>query len=147
MVNSYLSVRIPLMCVAGSDVDPDPHGSRIHLAVLDPCDLHTVHIVPCVLLLLCYNILFVSSGYPGFITKFRGTDKVPDKPDTDTVDFENYRHVCHKWHYKENSANDKNNNIFFCWGPGPHPLKYIPDLFCNVNYVANGAKMLELSFY
>jgi hypothetical protein len=41
-------------------------------------------------------------GYPGFITKFRGTDKVPDKPDSDTVDFENYRHVCHKWHYKEN---------------------------------------------
>ena len=20
--------------------------------------------------------------------------------DSDTVDFENYRHVCHKWHYK-----------------------------------------------
>jgi hypothetical protein len=69
------------------------------------CTVHKLY--SCVVVLLCYNILFVSSGYPGFITKFRGTDKVPDKPDTDTVDFENYRHVCHKWHYKENSENYK----------------------------------------
>lgn len=41
------------------------------------------------------------SGYPGFITKFRVTDKSAQGPsDSDTVDFENYRHVCHKWHYK-----------------------------------------------
>merc|ERR1719347_549001 len=39
------------------------------------------------------------SGYPGFITKFRVTDKANGN-DSDTVDFENYRHVCHKWHYK-----------------------------------------------
>merc|ERR1719402_2106347 len=39
------------------------------------------------------------SGYPGFITKFRVTEKSSGN-DTDTVDFENYRHVCHKWHYK-----------------------------------------------
>jgi len=39
------------------------------------------------------------SGYPGFITKFRVTDKQSGN-ETDTVDFENYRHVCHKWHYK-----------------------------------------------
>eukprot|EP00090_Calanus_glacialis_P000154 TRINITY_DN1009_c0_g1_i2.p1 TRINITY_DN1009_c0_g1~~TRINITY_DN1009_c0_g1_i2.p1 ORF type:complete len:1411 (-),score=541.96 TRINITY_DN1009_c0_g1_i2:289-4521(-) len=39
------------------------------------------------------------SGYPGFITKFRVTDKSSGN-ETDTVDFENYRHVCHKWHYK-----------------------------------------------
>jgi len=40
------------------------------------------------------------SGYPGFITKFRVTDKNSSGNETDTVDFENYRHVCHKWHYK-----------------------------------------------
>merc|ERR1719187_2015047 len=44
------------------------------------------------------------SGYPGFITKFKaagGEDNAAsDRPLTDTVDFENYRHVCHKWHYK-----------------------------------------------
>ena len=59
------------------------------------------------------------SGYPGFITKFRVTDKSSQgNADTDTVDFENFRfvfllktgywtnsvscfrHVCHKWHYK-----------------------------------------------
>ena len=41
------------------------------------------------------------SGYPGFITKFRVTDKTSQgSNETDTVDFENYRHVCHKWHYK-----------------------------------------------
>merc|ERR1711936_1173685 len=40
------------------------------------------------------------SGYPGFITKFRVTEKNSSSNETDTVDFENYRHVCHKWHYK-----------------------------------------------
>ena len=40
-------------------------------------------------------------GYPGFVTKFRVTtpEKASDKSD-DHVDYENYRHVCHKWHYK-----------------------------------------------
>ena len=44
-------------------------------------------------------------GYPGFVTKFRvqtdkqAADKEQNKPD-DHVDYENYRHVCHKWHYK-----------------------------------------------
>lgn len=48
-------------------------------------------------------------GYPGFVTKFRvATDK--DKAEdaaaaaardaSNHVDYENYRHVCHKWHYK-----------------------------------------------
>merc|ERR1712048_1550173 len=37
----------------------------------------------------------------GFITKFRVTDKSSQgNADTDTVDFENFRHVCHKRHYK-----------------------------------------------
>merc|ERR1719193_1536686 len=44
------------------------------------------------------------SGYPGFITKFKAAggeeNAASDRPLTDTVDFENYRHVCHKWHYK-----------------------------------------------
>merc|ERR1719468_911185 len=46
------------------------------------------------------------SGYPGFITKFKATNGVEEsnasgtRPLTDFVDFENYRHVCHKWHYK-----------------------------------------------
>merc|ERR1719318_2394015 len=39
------------------------------------------------------------SGYPGFITKFRVTDKSSGN-ESETVDFENFRHVCHKWHYK-----------------------------------------------
>eukprot|EP00096_Caligus_rogercresseyi_P010937 TRINITY_DN413_c0_g2_i2.p1 TRINITY_DN413_c0_g2~~TRINITY_DN413_c0_g2_i2.p1 ORF type:complete len:747 (-),score=245.03 TRINITY_DN413_c0_g2_i2:223-2463(-) len=43
-------------------------------------------------------------GYPGFVTKFRVAKDVPEKGDAstgnDTVDYENYRHVCHKWHYK-----------------------------------------------
>jgi len=43
------------------------------------------------------------SGYPGFITKFKATSEIETggtRPLTDFVDFENYRHVCHKWHYK-----------------------------------------------
>ncbi len=48
-------------------------------------------------------------GYPGFVTKFRvATDKsggaeVASGPAIDAsnhVDYENFRHVCHKWHYK-----------------------------------------------
>lgn len=35
--------------------------------------------------------------YPGFITKFSEADPVH-------VDYENYRHVCHKWHYRLTKA-------------------------------------------
>lgn len=37
------------------------------------------------------------SKYPGFVTKFCETDPVH-------VDYENYRHVCHKWHYRLTKA-------------------------------------------
>jgi len=43
------------------------------------------------------------SGHPGFITKWKASNDETtgsDKTHSDTVDFENYRHVCHKWHYK-----------------------------------------------
>merc|ERR1712045_976228 len=42
------------------------------------------------------------AGYPGFVTKFRVTtaDAQGDKDSKDHVDFENYRHVVHKWHFK-----------------------------------------------
>merc|ERR1711881_184968 len=41
-------------------------------------------------------------GYPGFVTKFRVTtsDVQGEKDSKDHVDYENYRHVVHKWHYK-----------------------------------------------
>ena len=41
-------------------------------------------------------------GYPGFVTKFRVTTADKDSKDKadDHVDYENYRHVCHKWHYR-----------------------------------------------
>ena len=44
-------------------------------------------------------------GYPGFVTKFRVTtnesgEKEDPKNSKDHVDYENYRHVVHKWHFK-----------------------------------------------
>lgn len=42
-------------------------------------------------------------GYPGFVTKFRvATNEAPEdaKNSKDHVDYENYRHVVHKWHFK-----------------------------------------------
>lgn len=39
------------------------------------------------------------ANFPGFMTKFKGTDKTGDSS-VDHVDYENYRHVCHKWHFK-----------------------------------------------
>uniref|UniRef100_A0A0K2TBN1 THO complex subunit 2 n=1 Tax=Lepeophtheirus salmonis TaxID=72036 RepID=A0A0K2TBN1_LEPSM len=42
-------------------------------------------------------------GYPGFVTRFRVANDAPGRGNAagnDTVDYENYRHVCHKWHYK-----------------------------------------------
>lgn len=36
--------------------------------------------------------------YPGFITKYRASEKYSNN--LDRVDYENYRHVCHKWHCK-----------------------------------------------
>lgn len=42
-------------------------------------------------------------GYPGFVTKFRvATAENPEegKNNKDHVDYENYRHVVHKWHFK-----------------------------------------------
>lgn len=37
--------------------------------------------------------------FPGFCTKFKVATKTSDSA-IDHVDYENYRHVCHKWHFK-----------------------------------------------
>lgn len=37
------------------------------------------------------------SKYPGFVTKFYEKDPIH-------IDYENYRHVCHKWHYRLTKA-------------------------------------------
>ncbi|XP_018404813.1 PREDICTED: THO complex subunit 2 isoform X4 [Cyphomyrmex costatus] len=42
------------------------------------------------------------SNYPGFVTKFRVSNQFSEA--NDMVGFENYRHVCHKWHYKITKA-------------------------------------------
>lgn len=41
--------------------------------------------------------------YPGFVTRFKGAQGDNSHRDND-VDYENYRHVCHKWHYKLTKA-------------------------------------------
>ncbi|CAH1159617.1 unnamed protein product [Phaedon cochleariae] len=38
------------------------------------------------------------TNYPGFVTKYRKNNQQADN--LDNVDYENYRHVCHKWHFK-----------------------------------------------
>lgn len=38
------------------------------------------------------------ADYPGFMTKFRVSNQFSEA--NDHVGYENYRHVCHKWHYK-----------------------------------------------
>lgn len=38
------------------------------------------------------------ANYPGFVTKFRVSNQFSEA--NDHVGYENYRHVCHKWHYK-----------------------------------------------
>lgn len=45
--------------------------------------------------------------YPGFVTKFGDNDPV-------YVDYENYRHVCHKWHYRLTKA------FIFCLDSGDY---------------------------
>ncbi|KDR14733.1 THO complex subunit 2 [Zootermopsis nevadensis] len=42
------------------------------------------------------------SNYPGFVTKFRVSNQFSEA--NDHVGYENYRHVCHKWHYKITKA-------------------------------------------
>lgn len=42
-------------------------------------------------------ILKECAKYPGFVTKFCEKDPIH-------VDYENYRHVCHKWHYRLTKA-------------------------------------------
>lgn len=39
------------------------------------------------------------ASFPGFITKFKVATMNSDSA-VDHVDYENYRHVCHKWHFK-----------------------------------------------
>ncbi|CAG7823395.1 unnamed protein product [Allacma fusca] len=39
------------------------------------------------------------ASFPGFVTKFRAANTSMTES-SDHVDYENYRHVCHKWHYK-----------------------------------------------
>ncbi|KAF5285042.1 hypothetical protein FQR65_LT02355 [Abscondita terminalis] len=38
------------------------------------------------------------ANYPGFVTKYRVSNQYCDN--LDHVGYENYRHVCHKWHFK-----------------------------------------------
>ncbi|XP_025831929.1 THO complex subunit 2 [Agrilus planipennis] len=38
------------------------------------------------------------ANYPGFVTKFRVSNQYSDN--LDKVCYENFRHVCHKWHFK-----------------------------------------------
>ncbi|GBP63213.1 THO complex subunit 2 [Eumeta japonica] len=40
--------------------------------------------------------------YPGFVTKYRVSNQFSEA--NDHVGYENYRHVCHKWHYKITKA-------------------------------------------
>ncbi|XP_045492361.1 THO complex subunit 2 [Colias croceus] len=40
--------------------------------------------------------------YPGFVTKYRVSNQFTEA--NDHVGYENYRHVCHKWHYKITKA-------------------------------------------
>ncbi|XP_046666105.1 THO complex subunit 2 isoform X1 [Homalodisca vitripennis] len=42
------------------------------------------------------------ASYPGFVTKFRVSNQFSEA--NDHVGYENYRHVCHKWHYKITKA-------------------------------------------
>ncbi|XP_058121389.1 THO complex subunit 2 [Anopheles ziemanni] len=42
------------------------------------------------------------ANYPGFVTKFRVSNQYSEA--IDHVNYENYRHVCHKWHYKITKA-------------------------------------------
>ncbi|XP_054719951.1 THO complex subunit 2-like [Uloborus diversus] len=39
------------------------------------------------------------ANFPGFMTKFKVNTQTGDSS-VDHVDYENYRHVCHKWHFK-----------------------------------------------
>lgn len=41
-------------------------------------------------------------NYPGFVTKYRVSNQFSEN--CDHVGYENYRHVCHKWHYKITKA-------------------------------------------
>lgn len=40
--------------------------------------------------------------FPGFVTVFRKGENSNTK--ADQLDFENYRHVCHKWHFRITKA-------------------------------------------
>ncbi|XP_055678901.1 THO complex subunit 2 isoform X3 [Lutzomyia longipalpis] len=42
------------------------------------------------------------ANFPGFVTKFRVSNQFSEA--NDHVGYENYRHVCHKWHYKITKA-------------------------------------------
>ena len=50
----------------------------------------------CNLIWWCFNMWQECGSYPGFVTVLRATNN--DK--ADHLDYENYRHVCHKWQYK-----------------------------------------------
>ncbi|KFM75173.1 THO complex subunit 2, partial [Stegodyphus mimosarum] len=43
------------------------------------------------------------ANFPGFMTKFKVAAQTGDSS-VDHVDYENYRHVCHKWHFKITKA-------------------------------------------
>ncbi|XP_055951703.1 THO complex subunit 2-like [Argiope bruennichi] len=69
------------------------------------------------------------ANFPGFMTKFKVADKTGDSS-VDHVDYENYRHVCHKWHFKITKSLLKcldsgdyvqiRNSLLVLWKIAPH---------------------------
>ena len=81
-----------------------------------------LHACDCVVLQECAN-------YPGFVTVFRKGSDSNNK--MDRLDFENFRHVCHKWHFritKVTAAFALNGScVCMCPPPPPHPSKQVKD--------------------
>ena len=73
-------------------------GRRTMLFVLGDCSIfsYSFHFKE------KYAIFQECGTYPGFVTVFRKGENSNNK--ADQLDFENYRHVCHKWHFRITKA-------------------------------------------
>lgn len=71
-------------------------ASHLKIFLANHCRFENLFYEDCNLIWWCFNIWQECGSYPGFVTVLRATNN--DK--ADHLDYENYRHVCHKWQYK-----------------------------------------------
>lgn len=80
------------------------------------------------------------ADFPGFMTKFRVSNQFSEA--NDHVGYENYRHVCHKWHYKLTKS------MVMCLDSKDYvQIRLVSSLISKLNYIIKIYTSVKVMFY